>query len=181
MTTDVDVQCLDTFPTWLRSLGSDAEALVEALEHGDTPDAARRALAGGLNYVFKSVDLIPDGIDDIGYLDDAFVLRLATRLAQEAGLSLEGRAVLAQLVTDDGLVKTFLGRDYGRLEQYVRGLEKGSARGRGVAEILSSASVRGDFVADVHGFARSYAAPSFSREEKNLIKLRAFFDAKLPH
>ena len=34
--------------------------------------------------------------------------------------------------------------------------------------------------ADVRGFARSYQAPSFAREMKNLIKLRAFFDAKLP-
>jgi hypothetical protein len=32
----------------------------------------------------------------------------------------------------------------------------------------------------VRGFAKAYQPPGFSREEKNLIKLRAFFDAKLP-
>jgi uncharacterized membrane protein YkvA (DUF1232 family) len=53
------------------------------------PDGARRALASGLNYVFKSVDLIPDGIDDIGYLDDAFVLRVACAQVLAAG---EGEA-----------------------------------------------------------------------------------------
>lgn len=180
MSSDVDARCLETFPNWLRSLGADAEAMVDALERDATPDGARRAIAGGLNYVFKSVDLIPDGIDDIGYLDDAFVLRIATRLAIGAGLSTDGAADLARLAEEDGLVREFLGGDYARLETYVRGLERGTARGRAVSEILDSATVRQDFVADVRGFARSYAAPSFSREEKNLIKLRAFFDAKLP-
>ena len=37
-----------------------------------------------------------------------------------------------------------------------------------------------EFLEDVKGFAASYRAPSFSRDPKNLIKLRAFFDAKLP-
>jgi hypothetical protein len=49
-----------------------------------------------------------------------------------------------------------------------------------VDDILADEAVRADFVADVQGFAREYATPSFSREPKNLIKLRAFFDAKLP-
>ncbi len=40
--------------------------------------------------------------------------------------------------------------------------------------------MRGEFLDDVRGFAKSYESPSFSREEKNLIKLKAFFDAKLP-
>jgi uncharacterized membrane protein YkvA (DUF1232 family) len=183
MSSDVDARCLETFPNWLRSLGADAEAMVDALERDATPDGARRAIAGGLNYVFKSVDLIPDGIDDIGYLDDAFVLRIATRLARgRQRLSTEGANPDARrrLAEEDGLVREFLGADYARLETYVRGLERGTARGRAVSEILDSATVRQDFVADVRGFARSYAAPSFAREEKNLIKLRAFFDAKLP-
>jgi hypothetical protein len=32
----------------------------------------------------------------------------------------------------------------------------------------------------VRNFVRGFEAPSFSREEKNLVKLKAFFDAKLP-
>ncbi len=180
MSSEVDAQCLETFPNWLSALGTDAEAMVDALASEGTPEAAQRSLAGGLNYVFKSVDLIPDGIDDIGYLDDAFVLRVAVRRARDVGLAVEGRAALTQLVTDDDLVKRFLGGDYMRLEHYVTGLEKGSARGRSVSDILSNEGVRSDFVADVKGFGRNYGPPAFAREEKNLIKLRAFFDAKLP-
>src|SRR6186713_2281718 len=76
---------LDTFPAWLRALGEDAEKLGGVLEAGTLGDPAREAIAGGLNYLFKSLDLIPDGIDDIGYLDDAFVVRVAADLASRDG------------------------------------------------------------------------------------------------
>lgn len=174
---------LDTFPAWLRTLGDDAERLASLLEGDGLPDGAREAVAGGLNYLFKSLDLIPDGIDDIGFLDDAFVLRVAADLAsrEDSGdLSADQLKVLADLANECDLVREFLGEHYGRLENYVRGLRRGAARGRSVADILADSDVRGELLSDVRGFARSYAAPSFSREEKNLLKLRAFFDAKLP-
>jgi uncharacterized membrane protein YkvA (DUF1232 family) len=180
MTSEVDARCLETFPNWLRSLGHDAEQMVDALNADATPEPARRALAAGLNYVFKSVDLIPDGIDDIGYLDDAFVLRIASAQAGASGVDLAAHAPLQTLAGDVDLVKEFLGGDYHRLEVYVQGLKRSAARGRSVDDILAGDAVRAEFTADVKGFARSYAAPSFGREEKNLIKLRAFFDAKLP-
>ena len=180
MTSEVDARCLETFPNWLRSLGHDAEAMVDALNAEATPEAARRSLAAGLNYVFKSVDLIPDGIDDIGYLDDAFVLRIASAHAGAHGVDLAANAALGALAADVDLVRSFLGDDYHRLDVYVQGLKRSAARGRSVDDILGGDAVRVDFTADVKGFARSYAAPGFGKEEKNLIKLRAFFDAKLP-
>ena len=180
MTSEVDARCLETFPNWLRSLGHDAEAMVDALNADATPVDARRSLAAGLNYVFKSVDLIPDGIDDIGYLDDAFVLRIAAAHAGVNGVDLATYPTLQALAADVELVKSFLGAEYHRLEVYVLGLKRSAARGRSVDDVLGGDAVRADFTADVKGFARSYAAPSFGKEEKNLIKLRAFFDAKLP-
>jgi uncharacterized membrane protein YkvA (DUF1232 family) len=179
MSTEVDAESLETFPNWLRTLGNDAEALADALA-GDAPEAARRTLAAGLNYVFKSVDLIPDGIDDIGYLDDAFVLRIAAEQSLAAGLSAEAHPRVAGLAAEVALVRSFLGADFGRLETYVQNLKRSAARGRTVDEIIEAEGVRAEFVADVRGFSRSYGTPGFSREPKNLIKLRAFFDAKLP-
>ena len=180
MNHDLDARYLETFPAWLRNLGEDASNLVEALNAPGVPDAARRVLAGGLNYVFKSVDLIPDGIDDIGYLDDAFVLRVTSSHALAAGLTAEAAPAVAALAADADLVKSFLADDYSRLDTYVQGLRRSTARGRSVDDILAGGAAGGDFTADVKGFARSYSAPSFAREEKNLIKLRAFFDARLP-
>lgn len=178
MSTESDAEFLETFPTWLRCLGSDAEAMADALG-SSLPDEALRALASGLNYVFKSVDLIPDGIDDIGYLDDAFVLRVAC-----AQVTATGDAALpprvAELSAESAQVRAFLGADYARLDGYVQNLRRTAARGRSVDDILGNPAVRAEFIADVKGFARGYATPGFAREAKNLIKLRAFFDAKLP-
>ena len=131
---------------------------------------------------YKSLDLIPDGIDDIGYLDDAFVLRVAADLAVngDGETHADKLKVLSPLANDCDVLREFLGKDYVRLEAYVKGLRKGAARGRSVGDILGDDAVRADFVSDVRGFAKTYEAPGFSREEKNLIKLKAFFDAKLP-
>lgn len=174
---------LDTFPAWLRSLGDDAEALGAIIPERGAPEAPRQIVAGGLNYLFKSLDLIPDGIDDIGYLDDAFVLRVAAELAiqEDCGeLSVDKLKTLNRLATDADVLREFLVQDFTRLCDYVKGLRKGAARGRSVADIVGDAATQASFLADVRGFSKSYQPPSFSREEKNLVKLRAFFDAKLP-
>ncbi|MEM6958343.1 MAG: YkvA family protein [Myxococcota bacterium] len=174
---------LDTFPNWLRNLGLDAEDLAVLLTVEGVAEDAREAVAGGINYLFKSLDLIPDGIDDIGYLDDAFVLRVAADLAtrEDLGSATEEQTeTLRRLADECEMVRTFLGDDYARLESYVVGLRNGAARGRSVADILSDEDTCKELISDVGGFARVYESPSFSREEKNLIKLKAFFDAKLP-
>jgi uncharacterized membrane protein YkvA (DUF1232 family) len=183
MMSEGQAKYLDTFPAWLRTLGDDAERLSALLEQASLAASAREAVAGGLNYLFKSLDLIPDGIDDIGFLDDAFVLRVAADLAgrEDTGeIDPEKLQILGELASECEVIREFLGDDYARLESYVRGLRRGAARGRSVTDILSDRDVRSELVSDVRGFAKSYQSPSFSREEKNLIKLRAFFDAKLP-
>jgi uncharacterized membrane protein YkvA (DUF1232 family) len=178
---DSDGTFLDAFDSWLRALGRDAELLSELLTSEGAGDIARKAAAGGLNYLFKSLDLIPDGIDDIGYLDDAFVLRVA---AAHAIAGLPADAAVSQdaqrLASENGAVESFLGETYPRLDQYVSGLRSGAARGRTVQDILNSEEVLEEFLEDVKGFAAAYKAPNFSRDPKVLIKLRAFFDAKLP-
>ncbi len=174
---------LDTFPAWLRNLGLDAQELSELLTVDSMAQDAKEAIAGGLNYLFKSLDLIPDGIDDIGYLDDAFVLRVAAEMASHedtGSANAEQLEVLSRLTNDCETVRSFLGDDFARLETYVKGLRNGAARGRSVADILDDDDVRRAFLSDVRGFAKTYESPSFAREEKNLIKLKAFFDAKLP-
>ena len=179
--TDAD-RYLDTFPTWLHSLGQDAALLSDLLASG-APAQTEQAVAGGLNYLFKSLDLIPDGIDDIGFLDDAFVLRVAADMAMRDSLeSLDEKTIAAvtRLADECDVIREFLAADYDRLETYVKGLGSGSARGRSVPEILGSPDVRQEFVSDVQGFASSYDAPTFSRDAKNLVKLKAFLDAKLP-
>jgi hypothetical protein len=173
----IDPRYLEIFPQWLRSLGEDAAAIGEAFAtSGD--DGAARSLASGLNYIFKSLDLIPDGIDDIGSLDDAFVLRVACAHAVAARPEVREGAV--QRLSDDArAVADFLGPVHAHLETYVRGLSKGAARGRTVEDIVTVAGVRAEFLHEVKAWAQAYQAPSFARDPKTLVKMKAFLSAKL--
>ncbi len=179
---EIETRCLEAFPKWLAALNEDAVALSSLLTAESIPDRARRHVAGALNYLFKSLDLIPDGVEELGYLDDAFVLRIASRLAirdvpeaREADI----RGVLARLAQDVDLVEQLLETDYGKLEKYVRALEKGAARGRTVDEIMAEPSARSAILRDVQQWARSYSAPTLSGGANSLVKLRAFLSAKL--
>ena len=177
---DVKDRCLETFPSWLRTLAEDAEGLLGVLETPGGSDGVRRAAASGINYLFKSLDLVPDGIDDIGFLDDAFVLRVSADLMGRDDAAVLGKEPVGKLAADCALIREFLGPDYARLENYVTSLRRGAARGRSVQDIVTVPDVLREFAADVRSFGRGYQVPSFAREEKNLIKLKAFFDAKLP-
>jgi uncharacterized membrane protein YkvA (DUF1232 family) len=178
----LEARCLDAFPNWLRSLAEDARALASVLE-GDAAEPLQRRSAAALNYLFKSLDLIPDGLEDLGFIDDAFVVRAAAeavKVESEAALAADATGTLARLATEAELVQEFLGSEYGRLAKYVAGLEQGSARGRSVSAILTDAALRADFVREVRQWADSYAVPSFTRDARNLVKLRSFLLAKLP-
>lgn len=176
--TTLDSRCLDAFPNWLRSLADDARALAAVLEREEKSGPAAKRAAAALNYLFKSLDLIPDGLEDLGFIDDAFVLRAAMAVVPPDAL--HGNAALSRLVSEAELVKEFLGDAYARLARYVDGLEQGSARGRSVNDILTNPSVNADFVREVKQWADGYAVPSFSRDERNLVKLKSFLLAKLP-
>jgi uncharacterized membrane protein YkvA (DUF1232 family) len=173
---NVDSRCLDAFPEWLRSLSDDALALGAIAGDAAQPEGVRRHATAALNYLFKSLDLIPDGIEDLGFLDDAFVFRVAAALSGAADTG----GVLGRLSSEAGLIREFLGADYARLEHFVTGLGAGSARGRSVDDIVKDEAVCSAFVSDVKGWTSSYVVPSFGRDAKNLVKLRSFLGTKLP-
>ncbi|HEY3256983.1 MAG TPA: YkvA family protein [Polyangiaceae bacterium] len=178
----LEARCLDAFPDWLRSLADDARALASVLE-AEGASVAQRRSAAALNYLFKSLDLIPDGLEDLGFIDDAFVVRAAAaaiKLEAEAELSADPTGTLARLSSEAELVQEFLGSEYGRLTKYVAGLEQSSARGRSVATIMTDESARTDFVREVRQWAEGYVVPAFTRDQRNLVKLRSFLLAKLP-
>lgn len=178
--TDLATRCLDTIPRWLKSLGDDATSLAALLGDTSVPEPTRRLVAGGLNYLFKSLDLIPDGIEDLGFVDDAFVLRVAAAIAGEDPAS-SANPVIARLADDAKLIRELLGdADAWRFVRYIRALSEGSARGRTVDQIVGDPSVRSAFVSEVAGWAKGYEVPTFTRDEKNLVKLKSFLSTKLP-
>ena len=183
MTDDLEARCLEAFPEWLRSLADDARAVATVLANPDQPESARRHCAVALNYLFKSLDLIPDGIEDLGFIDDAFVFRVAAAGAAESHAQARERdstGVLVRLTEQVALVKEFLAEDYGRLAVYIRGLDAVSVRGRTVEDLLTDEEGRHALLQEVRAWADSYEPPSFMRDPRNLVKLRSFLGAKLP-
>jgi hypothetical protein len=77
-------------------------------------------------------------------------------------------------------VRDFLGDDYARLEAYVLGLRKGAARGRTVEDIVTDGETRTQFLHEVKAWSGAYQVPTFTRDQKTLVKLKAFLNAKLP-
>ncbi len=176
---DVDTRCLDAFPEWLKTLPADVRSLADRLDDTELSEPARRQLAGAVNYLFRSLDLIPDGIEELGYIDDAFVVRVAADLTARSTALTDGDPISA-LASDAVLVGECLGPDYARLEGYVQALSSAPARGRTPEEIVGEASVRAALASDLDGWAGSYESPAFSRDPKTLVKLRSFLHAKLP-
>ncbi len=180
----IDEKCLEIFPHWLNALGDDLLLLLRVTEVKAVAVEARAVLAGAMNYVFKSLDLVPDGIDEIGYLDDAFVLRVGAAMAAREkldGLPGEATAELEKLAAEADTVREFLGPGlYKRFDTYVAHLASGAARGRAVQDICSNDDVFKAFASDVRSFSKGYQKPAFGKDKRSLIKLRAFFEAKLP-
>ncbi len=175
--TPQQTQFLDAFPIWLKRLPEDVRGLAAVLIEVGSDSPAASTLAGALNYLFRSLDLIPDGIEDLGFVDDAFVLRVAVAgLPQE----LKGKSdVLTRLSEESQLIREFLGEDYSRLEAYVLGVNTVTVRGRSVDAILAEAAVREEFLAELKSWADSFEPPSFARDVRNLTKLSSFLRTRL--
>lgn len=172
---------LDLFPNWLSSLGTDARMLAQALCDSRLDSEERIWIAAALNYLLKSIDLIPDGVEDLGFLDDAFVLRRAAlEVLRQQGVAAEHHPDIGRLSSDAVDVNEFLGSDAERLGEYVSGLRIASVRGRSPSDIIEDENLAQQVADEAASWAESYASPTFSRDEKTLVKLKAFLATKLP-
>ncbi|MSP63116.1 MAG: hypothetical protein EXR72_22815 [Myxococcales bacterium] len=132
---------------------ADLRLAESALADRSGPEAARRVLAGALNYSFDLLDIFPDQYKGLGTADDGIVLRLAAQQAVAAGLAHEGLARLAAEVADVELV---LGDLTAGLSQFVARLDKRVVGGRTVEQILGDRDVYALFAADVERQAQRH-------------------------
>ena len=72
---------LTAFSGWLRTLGEDVLGLANLLETPALPAPVQRASAESLHYLLRAADLIPEGLEDLGYLEVAFAFRAISRRA----------------------------------------------------------------------------------------------------
>jgi uncharacterized membrane protein YkvA (DUF1232 family) len=179
---DAERSYLAAFSPWLASLGEDSRELARCLDNPAVPAQVRILVAGGLSYLLKSLDLVPDGAQDIGLLDDAFVLRIAASLATftpGAWADAEFGALIRRLAADADAVRSFLGPVYPRLLEYTRALAKSMARGRPIADLVVNDEARQGFLADIEAWASEYQAPAPLEDPTALLKLRSFLETRL--
>src|SRR6185436_14425584 len=67
---------------WARAIQRDAHALSIAARHPRTPWYAKALALAVVAYAFSPIDLIPDFIPVLGYLDDALILPLGIWLTK---------------------------------------------------------------------------------------------------
>jgi uncharacterized membrane protein YkvA (DUF1232 family) len=175
-------ELITTFGEWAGSLPGDATALRAAVEDGATPREAKRHLLGGLSYLLRKIDIVPDYLAGVGVVDDCFVLRLAAKLAVSTGLGDLGAdqadAVKA-LAGACGPVETFLGDLYPKLEAMVKGFADETVRGRTSDKILDDKEAHAQFLRELHDELQSYAPKPITDGERALRDLKSFLKAKL--
>ena len=71
-------------------------------------------------------------------------------------------------------VDEVLGPELPRMADYVRSLREGTVRGRPVDALLADGDARSAVVREVRAWASAFQAPTIDKDERLLIKLRAF-------
>jgi len=148
---------LQVLQRFVNNFQQDLLAVLAAVGDPSTPDAAKRFLIGGLNYALDALDIYPDHHKGIGVADDALVLRLAAKLAKNAGATapgIESLAMEANLVIAiyEGLAEP--------LEKLVAQFPERDVRGRTATNILAHKDTKIMFDADVQREAKRRTAQS---------------------
>ena len=137
---------IESLQRYIDDVPNAARAMHAALGRDGLPDDARRVLIGALNYMIDLLDIFPDHYRGLGLADDAAVLRVAARLAVEAGA---GDPELGRLARESAEVASIFGELAGPFDKLVASLPDREVRGRTTAQILGSKDVRATFDADI--------------------------------
>lgn len=180
--TPTEARFLRSFQSWLDAMGSEVDALAKSLEVADAPEALRRASATSLAYVLRSFELIPEGLEALGYLDDLFVFRACAQralLEDPEAASFDTSGTFARLAAEAELVAELLGEDYEQLQAAAFAPGPAHAQGRRADELLSEPELCATALAEARAWIESYRAPELATGAEELVKIAAFFRTKL--
>lgn len=175
-------QFLPAFASWLHTLGEDVLSLAHLLESPDAPAPFRAASAEALSYLLRTSELIPEGIEHLGYLEVAFAFRAVAKRAladeSEGGeSSLEGR--VPRLAAEAALIVEFLQDDIDAFWETVLAPAALSRAGRPATDVLEDAELRAATLESARAWVELYRAPELSPGEEELVKIRSFFRTRL--
>lgn len=145
---------------WLVSLPTDIKILIEMIGDDELDMKARSLAVGTIVYVLAPIDLIPEKIPVLGYVDDVVVLHIAVALAVQIDPN-RGRyyrekypQTFETLDQQIDLLRKTLGALYSWLTALVENLVKRRFRGQTAEDIIGSEKLH----EDMFDAAMEYAA-----------------------
>lgn len=178
----MSTEVIDLFNTWIDTLADDAGSLRAAAMADETPQDAKRLLVGGLSYLLRKIDIVPDYLTGVGVVDDAVILRTAAKLAVDAGLgSLEDGAAtrLTELAKSLDAMGDYLGDLQDKLVAFTEALPGETVRGRTADTVLDDESARQQFLRELKDELDGYEPKHIEDAERAARELLSFFKAKL--
>jgi hypothetical protein len=177
-----DPKFLPTFAGWLRTMGEDVLSLANLLESAEAPEPFRQVSAEALQYLLRAADLIPEGLEPLGYLEVAFAFRvLAERALLEhpelAEPGAEGR--VPRLAADATLVAEFLGDDLPHFLQLALAPAASTRAGRAATDLLTDDELRGSALREAREWVELSGAPDLADGSEELVKIGSFFRTRL--
>lgn len=169
------------FQEWIDDYEHDVGLFKEILTDASTPDPLRRLLAGGLMYIIRQFDLIPDYLKPVGLLDDAIVLRITADLGAEHTAELDPKYMkqMFKLANDAETVREFLGDGYRDLENYVRRQPEDAVHGITGDTVVEHASARTELITQVDEEMKIFEANAIEDGAKVERELKSYIHAKL--
>jgi hypothetical protein len=167
------------FTAWLGGLGSEARQLGSLLVQDTAPEPVRRFAAETLNQLLHAVDLVPEGVEALGYLEALFAFRVLAREACAASWQ-DPSGTLSRLAAEAELVEAFLGvEDYARLSAIVLAQRERRSRGRSPAELLEASEARNATAQETQSWAERYRPASFGSGSHDLVRLLSFLRTRV--
>ncbi len=169
------------FQEWIDTFERDVALYIDIAKDEASPAPLRRLIAGGLMYIIRQFDLIPDYLKPVGLLDDAIVLRITADLGAEHTAELDPKFMkqMFKLANDAELIKEFLGEGYRDLENYVRRQPDDAVHGITGDSVVEHAAVRDDLLAQVTEELKTFEADAIEDGAKVERQLRSYIHTKL--
>lgn len=178
-----DIEFKKAFVAWLGGLGGEARELSALLSREGAPPGLRRFAAETLNQLLYAVDLIPEGIEGLGYLEALFGFRLLARELCEAepdSASADPHGTVRRLSQEARLVRSFLGEeDEGRLLALTHAQSDKRARGRSVADLLEVPEAQSAAIEEAQSWAEQYRPSQFGAGSHDLVRLLSFLRTRV--
>ena len=172
---------LPAFAGWLRVMGEDVLSLANLLDAPEAPLPYRRAAAEALSGLLRLVQLIPEGIEALGYLEGAFAFRVIAERAlagsHEPAEGADGR--VPRLAADAALVTEFLGDDLPRFREIWLTPEATQRAGRPASDLLDDEALRHDVLREARAWVEHYHAPELGEGPQERVKIESFFRTRL--